>query len=136
MHALFLLLFLLTEQQIYTFYSSTIMHSVNLIEIIKINNTITSMVYGAYNILDYNYLNKNSQVVFDLFKNNFDFLFGLNKGIFEKNMIIYNNTLLELYNYNFQKLVQTDGFNIFILFIFVLLLSMLILKKKQACVIM
>jgi hypothetical protein len=76
-------------------------------------------------------LNKNSQITLDLYKNNFDFLLGVSKNVFEKSVLILNNIFLELYNYNLQKLTQVEGFNIFVSLLLLLLYVIFFKRGKK-----
>lgn len=130
-HLFLLGLFFFTQQQLYIFNSELIVSDSNSLKLLKVDNIFTTTKYHINNIIEYCYSSKNSQIIFDLYKNNFDFLSGSSKGLFEKNILLSTNTIVELYSYNFQKLTQTGGCGVFILLLFILIIAILTKIKKN-----
>ena len=130
-HILILMILYFTQQQLYIFYYECIRYNLNSIKFLKTDGVFTSTRYYLFSIIDLNYLNKNSQITLDLYKNNFDFLLGVSKNVFEKSVLILNNIFLELYNYNLQKLTQVDGFNIFVSLLLLLLYVIFFKRGKK-----
>lgn len=129
-HAVLLVLVIVTQQQLYIFYNDLVYVCINFLKVLKIDSIFTKVSFNLNSITDYSFFNKNSQIIFDLYKNNFDYLSGFSKSVFEKNVLISNNILLELYSYNFQKLIQIFGFDIFV-FSILLLILIIFLKKIE-----
>ena len=69
-------------------------------------------------------------MVYDVQQNTINNIVGLFNGIFEKNIYTYNNTIVELYNYNFQKLIQPNNNPIMVLLLLILLFLILLITKN------
>ena len=107
-----------TLNQLYIFNVTDILYSsYNNIQI-KINHlvNITKFVEPSIN------LNKDMYVLYNIHQNLPNNTTGVFNNIFEKNLYIGDNVILELYNYNLQKLIEPFGNTILTLLTLILAL--------------
>lgn len=119
LHVFCLTFFFLTQQQTYIFYSEFLWIDTTYTQIIKTNTNVFVTKTILTDFINSTYLNISSYINYDFYKNNLDFLGGLNKNIFEKNLLFLENNLFETYSYNQQKLKQIMGFNILLFLILI-----------------
>jgi hypothetical protein len=127
-HIFCIFFFLVTQQQIYIFYLELVETIINYIEVVKVNNIslkIKTYAVGFDSLNLITYINQDSYIC------GFDLLSGLDKNTFEKSVLFTNNNLTELYSYNFQKLIQVSGFNIFLFLVLLGILVLLLLREKK-----
>ena len=130
-HALLPIFFYCTTHQLYIFYGEYIEYNINSVVCLKLNNIVDIFKYIPTNTNNIISVCKNVFVVFDNHKNGFDFSVGTYKNVFEKDILLQKNSLVELYSYNLQRLLQPVGLLIQIILCLVLYFLLLFLKKKQ-----
>jgi len=118
-HMLLVFLLILTIHQIYNFIPS-LKYILNFD--IFTQSTNNFLITNQHNI----FLNT------DYKKNVSDFTQGLLKSIFEKSMFFLDNNIFELYNYNYQTLIQTYGTCIVAIFFILILIFFSVVYNKNA----
>ena len=116
---LLVFLLILTTHQIYNFIPS-LKYILNFD--IFTQSTNNFLITNQHNI----FLNT------DYKKNVSDFTQGLLKSIFEKSMFFLDNNIFELYNYNYQTLIQTYGTCIVAVFFILILIFFSVVYNKNA----
>ena len=116
-----------TLYQLYIFnVTSTTYQSYNL-KSVKVND-LTNIIKYKGRIFT---LNEAMGIIYDVHQNTPNSIDGSFNNIFEKNIYIHKNTIIELYNYNLQKLVQPNNIIILILLFLILLFLILLNFKKK-----
>jgi hypothetical protein len=131
-HALLPILFYCTTHQLYIFYAEYIEYNINSVVCLKLNNIVDIFKHISTNANNMISIYKNTFVVFDNYKNVFDISIGTYKHVFEKSILIQKNSIVELYSYNLQRLLQPVGLLIQIILFLILCFLSLFLKKKQS----
>ena len=130
-HVLLPIFIYCTIHQLYIFYEDYIVHEINTIKSLKINNAADVFKNLIVNVNNTITVNKNIFILFDVHKNNFDISSGVFKNIFEKDIFMQKNYIIELYSYNLQKLLQPVGLIIFVLLYIILYILVCFLKHTQ-----
>ena len=131
-YSLFILFLFSSLHQIYIFDINFLLCWVFDIFQIKVNNTVGIFRYVEYFVQNTFNTSKLVSIVYDIHQNIQSSVLGTTTSVFEKNIYINNNTTLELYSYNLQKLTQIAYTSItLILFLFLLILLTIKSNKRK-----
>jgi hypothetical protein len=134
-HFILILLFIFSINQIYLFkFENFFIKNYNLV-LIKENYFYNINYIFVKNF----YTNSYENIKYNLnFLINFKYNIDINnffKNIFEKIILFNNKIIYEIYNYNFQQVVQPNNSFIFLLFVYFLYIFLNFFKKKKSILI-